>query len=94
LKEKEMDNQQTVTVETAKVEESKAVVVPATEQVTAPADAGVEVAAGEGEGETVAAEVAPVPKEEAAPLQLTPTVGLLAVLLAGLVSVAVVRLRK
>jgi hypothetical protein len=89
-----MDNQQTVTVETAKVEESKAVVVPATEQVAAPADAGVEVAAGEGEGEAVAAAVAVEPKEETTPLQLTPTVGLVALLLFGLVSVAVVRLRK
>ena len=37
---------------------------------------------------------APEPKGEESPLQLTPAVGLLAVLLVGLVSVVVVRLRK
>lgn len=87
-----MENQQTQTAVATKTEETVATVV--TEKVIVAADAGVQPSGeGEGEGEVVAAEVAPVAKEEA-PLQLTPVVGLVAVLLVGLVAVAVVRLRK
>lgn len=89
-----MENQQTQTTSTLKLEEAKPAVAAATEPVTAPVDAGVPVGEGEGEGEVVATEAAPEPKGEESPLQLTPAVGLLAVLLVGLVSVVVVRLRK